>query len=130
VSRILIIISRDNEYLGFADSKFVSTQWTAEFNRAVYARPTILITKLAPGEGVDVLGEAKCEPCNHRNHHPSFAIQFTGKAYHKATLEEIESESEDEDDDDDSDKASVNSKGQALPPTDKIWMSGRYAFHL
>jgi len=114
----------DNEYLGFADSKFVSTQWTAEFNRAVYARPTILITKLAPGEGVDVLGEAKCEPCNHRNHHPSFAIQFTGKAYHKATLEEIESESEDEDDDDDSDKASVNSKGQALPPTDKIWMSG------
>ena len=130
VSRILTIISRDNEYLGFADSKFVSTQWTAEFNRAVYARPRILITKLAPGEGIDVLGEAKCEPCNHRNHHPSFAIQFTGKAYHKATLEEIESESEDEDDDDDSDKASVNSKGQALPPTDKIWMSGRYASHL
>ncbi|KAK0128411.1 hypothetical protein ONS95_000384 [Cadophora gregata] len=118
----------DNEYLGFADSKFVSTQWTAEFNRAVYARPTILITKLAPGEGIDALGESKCEPCNHRNHHPSFAIQFTGKAYHKATLEEIDSESDDSDEEDDdsndSDKASVNSKGQPLPSTDKIWMSG------
>lgn len=117
----------DNEYLGFADSKFVSTQWTAEFNRAVYARPTILITKLAPGEGINILGEAKCEPCNHRNHHPSFAIQFTGKAYHKATLEEIDSDDEDEEDDEDEsdhDKASVNSKGQRLPPMDKIWMSG------
>ncbi|KAH6724364.1 hypothetical protein BKA61DRAFT_28404 [Leptodontidium sp. MPI-SDFR-AT-0119] len=117
----------DNEYLGFADSKFVSTQWTAAFTRAVYARPTILISKLAPGEGIDVLGESKCEPCNHRNHHPSYALQFAGKAYHKATLEEIDSESDDSDDSDedsDSDKASVNSKGQPLPSIDKIWMSG------
>ncbi|KAG4437871.1 hypothetical protein IFR05_006631 [Cadophora sp. M221] len=117
----------DNEYLGFADSKFVSTQWTALFTRAVYARPIILISKLAPNEGIDVLGESKCEPCNHRNHHPSFALQFTGRAYHRATLEEIDTESEDSDDEDGdsgSDKASVNSKGQSLPSTDKIWMSG------
>ncbi|KAH7342570.1 hypothetical protein BKA65DRAFT_401979 [Rhexocercosporidium sp. MPI-PUGE-AT-0058] len=117
----------DNEYLGFADSKFVSTQWTAEFTRAVYARPTILISKLAPGEGINVLGESKCEPCNHRNHHPSYALQFTGKAYHKATLEEIDSESDDsgeEAEGSDSEKASVNSKGQPLPSIDKVWMSG------
>ncbi|KAL2075427.1 hypothetical protein VTL71DRAFT_370 [Oculimacula yallundae] len=118
----------DYEYHGFADSKFVSTQWTADFTRSVYARPSILISKLAPGEGISVLGEAKCEPCNHRNHHPSFAIQFTGKAYHKATLEDIDSDSEGEEgedeDDEESDKASLNSKGHPLPSMDKIWMSG------
>ncbi|CZT41106.1 uncharacterized protein RSE6_00796 [Rhynchosporium secalis] len=116
----------DNEYHGFADSKFVSTQWTADFTRSVYSRPQILIRKLAPGEGLSVLGESKCEPCNHRNHHPSFAIQFTGKVYHKATLEEIEEDSDNEDAEgsEDSDKASLNSKGQPLPSVDKVWMSG------
>lgn len=123
---------RDAAYLGFAKSKFVSTQWTAEFTRAVYARPIILISKLAPGEGISALGEAKCEPCNHRNHHPSYALQFTGKPYHKATLEEIDSDSDDPDEEDededgsDSDRASVNSQGMALCSVDKIWMSGRY----
>lgn len=123
------MVRSDTEYLGYADSKFVSTQWTAEFTRAVYARPTLMVSKLAPGEGIDVLGEAKCEPCNHRNHHPSFALQFTGKAYHKATLEEIsDNDDSDEEGDEDSDKESVNSKGQVLPSQDKIWMSGRYVY--
>ncbi|KAI9051500.1 hypothetical protein LZ554_004546 [Drepanopeziza brunnea f. sp. 'monogermtubi'] len=118
----------DSEYLGYADSKFVSTQWTAEFIRAVYARPMILVTKLRAGEGVEILGEAKCQPCNHRNHQPTFALQFTGKAYKKATLEEIEGDSDSDDSasdgSEDSDKASVNSKGFALPSQEKVWMSG------
>jgi hypothetical protein len=93
----------------------------------------ILVTKLRPGEGIEILGEAKCQPCNHRNHKPTFALQFTGKAYKKATLEEIEGDSDSDDDSAsdgsaDSDKASVNSKGFALPSQEKVWMSGRYAF--
>ncbi|EKD19888.1 hypothetical protein MBM_01840 [Drepanopeziza brunnea f. sp. 'multigermtubi' MB_m1] len=118
----------DSEYLGYADSKFVSTQWTAEFTRAVYARPMMRVTKLRPGEGVEILGEAKCQPCNHRKHQPTFALQFTGKAYQKDTLEEIDGDSDSEDaasdGSDDGDKASVNSKGFALPSQEKVWMSG------
>lgn len=92
----------------------------------------IQVTKLRPGEGADVLGEAKCEACNHRNHQPTYALQFTGKAYRKSTLEEIdddsdsEEEEDEEEDSEDSDKASVNSKGFALPSQDKIWFSGKY----
>jgi hypothetical protein len=121
----------DAECGGFADSKFVSTQWTAEFTKAVYARPVLLIRDLLPGEGIDVLGEAKCEACNHRKHTPSFALQFTGKAYHKNTLEEVDQESSDEDSNDndedsqDSDKVSVDENHKTLPSEDKQWFAGR-----
>ncbi|KAN0106536.1 protein of unknown function (DUF4211) domain containing protein [Hyaloscypha variabilis] len=120
----------DAEAGGFADSKFVSTQWTAAFTRAVYARPILELRKLNPGEGIDVLGEAKCEACNHRKHVPTWSIQFKGKAYSKVTLEEIDQESSDDDSDDsnsdssDSDKASVDEKGQKLLSEDKTWFAG------
>ncbi|KAE9370328.1 hypothetical protein N431DRAFT_559521 [Stipitochalara longipes BDJ] len=121
----------DAECGGFADSKFVSTQWTAAFTRAVYARPILELRKLSPGEGIDVLGEAKCEACNHRKHVPTWSIQFKGKAYNKVTLEEIDQDSSDDDSDDnasdssnDSDKASVDEKGQRLLSQDKTWFAG------
>jgi hypothetical protein len=120
----------DAECGGFADSKFVSTQWTAEFTKAIYARPILVVRELNPGEGVDVLGEAKCEACNHRKHVPTFSLQFMGKAYDKTTLEEIDQESSDENsDDDDSDsedeKLSVNEKGQTILSEEKQWFAGR-----
>jgi hypothetical protein len=121
----------DSECNSFADSKFVSTQWTAEFTKAIYARPVLLIRDLLPGEGIDVLGEAKCEACNHRKHNPSFALQFTGKAYHKNTLEEVDQESTDEDSDDDdedsqyNDHVSVDENHRTLPSEDKQWFAGR-----
>jgi len=121
----------DAECGGFADSKFVSTQWTAAFTRALYARPTLILRQLNPGEGIDVLGEAKCEACNHRKHIPTWSIQFEGKAYNKVTLEEIDQDSSDDDSDDsdsdsseDSDKASVDEKGQRLLGQDKTWFAG------
>jgi len=114
---------------GFADSKFVSTQWTAEFTKAIYARPNILIRDLEPGEAINVLGEAKCEACNHRKHMPTFSIQLKGKAYNKITLEDIESDSDEdsdeESDSEDSSKVSRDEKGQTLLSEDKQWFAGR-----
>lgn len=113
---------------GFADSKFVSTQWTAEFTKAIYARPNILIRDLEPGEAINVLGEAKCEACNHRKHMPTFSIQLKGKAYNKITLEDIESDSDEdsdeESDSEDSSKVSRDEKGQTLLSEDKQWFAG------
>lgn len=120
----------DQEAGGFADSKFVSTQWTAEFTKAIYARPNLIIRPLEPGEGIDVLGEAKCEACNHRKHVPTFSLQLKGKAYNKVTLEDIDSDSDEDSDDedsdsDDSDNASVDEKGQTLLSEDRQWFAGR-----
>jgi hypothetical protein len=120
----------DQEAGGFADSKFVSTQWTAEFTKAIYARPNLIIRPLEPGEGIDVLGEAKCEACNHRKHVPSFSLQLKGKAYNKVTLEDIDSDSDEDSDDEDSDSsdsdnASIDEKGQTLLSEDKQWFAGR-----
>lgn len=113
----------DAEYLGYATSKFVSTQWTAEFTRAIYARPILIERPCSEGEGYGVDGLPKCDVCNHRKHFPRFAIHFEGKAYHKSSLEEVEKgDSDDESDSDDA--VSVNSKGHSLPPDDKEWFSG------
>ena len=111
----------DDEYQGYAISKFVSTQWTVEFTRAIYARPIFIERPCASGEGYTLDGVPKCDVCNHRKHSPKFAIHFEGKPYYKDTLEEIEKDSEDSDDDD---AVSVNSKGQDLPAEDKEWFSG------
>lgn len=122
----------DAECGGFADSKFVSTQWTNEFTKAIYARPHLEIRKLNPGEGLDVLGEAKCEACNHRKHHPSFALQLKGNAYNKVTLEDIEPDSDEDSDlssndssSEGSSKVSRDEKGQTLLGEDKQWFAGR-----
>jgi len=112
-------IKLNGEALGLATSKFVSTQWTHEFTRAIYARPEFLERPLEGDEGLDFDGVPKCDTCNHRKHHPSFAIQFNGKAYNKESLEELE------DNDSDDDDASVDENGQDLPPETKEWFSGR-----
>lgn len=120
----------DQECGGFADSKFVSTQWTAEFTKAIYARPILEIRELNPGEGIDVLGEAKCEACNHRKHVPTFSLQLKGKAYNKVTLEEVDKDSDsdeesDDDDSNDSSDASIDERGATLLSEDKQWFAGR-----
>ena len=117
----------DDEYTGYAKSKFVSSQWTAEFTRAIYARPVLVERPCGPGEGYTIDGLPKCDVCNHRKHFPKFAIHFEGKAYYKSTLEEVEHQDDDEEansDDDSNDETSVNSKGHSLPAEDKEWFSG------
>ena len=114
----------DDEYQGYAKSKFVSSQWTAEFTRAIYARPILIERPCGPGEGYTIDGLPKCDVCNHRKHFPKFAIHFEGKAYHKSTLEEVERQDEEDEDSDSDDTLSVNSNGHSLPAEDKEWFSG------
>ena len=57
----------DSEFSGLAKSKFVSTQWTAEFTRVIFSRPIFIQRHpLDPGEGINVEGIPKCDACNHR----------------------------------------------------------------
>jgi hypothetical protein len=55
-----------------------------------------------------------------QKHVPTWAIQFSGKAYDKDTLEDIE-----EDDSDEEDNVSVDENGQELPSEAKEWNSGK-----
>lgn len=115
----------DDEYQGYAKSKFVSSQWTAEFTRAIYARPILIERPISEAEGLGPDGLPKCDVCNHRKHFPRFALHFEGKAYYKSTLEEVEKGDSDDDSDADSDDdVSVNSQGHSLPAEDKEWNSG------
>jgi hypothetical protein len=117
----------NHEYSGYAQSKFVSTQWTASFTRALSARPLLYIRALEPDEAVSILGEAKCEICNHRKHVSTYALKFAGKPYHKENLEEVDqSDGEDSDANSDSDKNEVNSQGIKIPPEEKEYLGGRY----
>jgi hypothetical protein len=128
----------DDECSGLAKSKFASSQWTQEYTRAVYARPLLEHQKMRDGEGIDLeSGLPKCFACNHRKHPASAVLCFTGKAYDRKTLEDIDQGSDDseeskspggsnasEDSDDDESK-SVNDKGHNIPPVSKRFAVGK-----
>jgi hypothetical protein len=70
----------------------------------------------------------KCDACGRTNHPATFELQFSGKAYYKDTLDEVDNDhgdDEDEDDEDNSSTVSVNSKGQEIPGTEVSWYVGR-----
>ncbi|KAM3079893.1 hypothetical protein ACMFMF_003313 [Clarireedia jacksonii] len=113
----------DDAYSGLTHSKFVSSGWTREFTKALYARPQFLARRLEPGEGLDLLGEAKCEACNRRKHVPTWGIQLMGRAYHKESLAEVEKDSEDSEGDED-DGQSMNSRDEPIPSQDKEFLVG------
>ncbi|KAH8600368.1 hypothetical protein B0O99DRAFT_610560 [Bisporella sp. PMI_857] len=116
-------IKLDAEYSGYAKSKFVSTQWTADFTRAIFARP-ILVERhpLNEGEGLTVEGVYKCDACNHRKHVPTYAVAFQGKPYDKNTLEELDQDS------DDSSREEVDENSYVLPAETKEWYAGVTCF--
>jgi hypothetical protein len=113
----------DDAYSGLTHSKFVSSGWTREFTKALYARPQFSARRLEPGEGIDLLGEAKCEACNRRKHVPTWGIQLMGSAYHKDSLAEVEKDSEDSDDDG-NDGQSMNSRDEPIPSQNKEFLVG------
>ncbi|RAL67775.1 hypothetical protein DID88_008503 [Monilinia fructigena] len=80
----------ENAYNGLSGSKFVSTSWTRDFTKALYARPEFVTRRLNPEEAVDLLGETKCEACNRSKHVPTWGISLTGSAYYKDSLAEVE----------------------------------------
>ncbi|TGO61679.1 hypothetical protein BCON_0025g00040 [Botryotinia convoluta] len=121
----------EDAYSGLSGSKFVSTSWTRDFTKGLYARPEFITRRLAPGEAIDLLGEAKCEACNRRKHIPTFGITLKGSAYHRDSLAEVEKDDsdteedgEEDDSDDEKDTRSLNSRDEPLPPQDKEFMVG------
>ncbi|KAI3343334.1 hypothetical protein F4824DRAFT_439560 [Ustulina deusta] len=112
----------DDEVSGLANSKFTSSAWKQDFNRALKSRPRLETFPLVQmGSGL----YDTCEACGRSGHPSTFKIVFSGSPYYKDTLAEVESESEsDSEDDDDNDRASVDTRGMSLPPTTKEWCVG------
>lgn len=120
----------EDAYSGLSGSKFVSTSWTRDFTKALYARPEFHTRRLLSGEAIDLLGEVKCEACNRRKHVPTWGISLKGSAYYKDSLAEVEKDDSDteEDDEENSDgekeTRSLNSRDEPLPSQDKEFMVG------
>lgn len=121
----------EDAYSGLTGSKFVSTSWTRDFTKALYARPEFVVRRLGPGEAIDLLGETRCEACNRRKHVPTWGIQLRGSTYYKDSLAEVEKDDSSTDDDeeeddsgDEKDTRSLNSRDEPLPPQDKEYMVG------
>lgn len=125
-------VKLNNEYETLANSKFASTQWTNEFIKAINARPIMIVRGLNLEERNRVEISPKCDACNHRKHIPSFVISFSGKAYNKDTLEEIDQDSDSDDDDEnehvdeDNERVSVDENGADIPNESKEWLTGRF----
>ncbi|KFY62715.1 hypothetical protein V496_04440 [Pseudogymnoascus sp. VKM F-4515 (FW-2607)] len=110
------------EARGLAHSKFSSSAWKEAFVRALWARPEFCEEELGAGFGE---GEGrKCDACGRSGHPARFRVRLEGKPYFQATQEDVEDSAADDDDDDDD--ASVNSKGQPLPPADTEFYLGRF----
>lgn len=101
----------DKEVEGFAGSKFSSSVWGEEFNKALKARPDL--------SRIDVptMLEHKCDACRRSGHPPKHKITFTGKPYNRDTLETIEYDDDDDDDDtedSDDDESSSTQEGETF----------------
>lgn len=109
----------DKEVEGFAGSKFSSSVWGEEFNKALKARPDL--------SRIDVptMLEHKCDACRRSGHPPKHKIIFSGNPYNRDTLETIEYDDDDEDDDtEDSDDDESNSSQEG-----ETFFLGRFGFH-
>ena len=99
----------DKEVEGFAGSKFSSSVWGEEFNKALKARPDL--------SRVDVptMLEHKCDACRRSGHPPKYKITFYGKPYNRDTLETIEYDDDDDDtEDSDDDESSSGEEGETF----------------
>jgi len=114
----------DDEVSGLARSKFTSSVWRPEFNRALRGRPQLEAYELG-GVSLD-FERTTCQACGRTNHPSTWRLQFLGSAYHKDTLQEVESSDSDSDSDknEESDTASVDTQGMPLPPTSQEWYVG------
>ncbi|KAK4691499.1 hypothetical protein P7C71_g5513, partial [Lecanoromycetidae sp. Uapishka_2] len=88
----------DTEFQGFAGSKFISSVWSQDFDKALKTRPDFYRAD------VPTMHEHKCDACNRSNHPPKHRVTFSGKAYDRKTLEVIEHEGDEDDDSEDSSK--------------------------
>lgn len=99
----------DTEVEGFVGSKFLSSVWGEEFNKALKARPDICRVD------VPTMLEHKCDACRRTNHPPKHQITFLGKPYDRNTLETIEHDDEDDDtEESDDSESSSTQEGQTF----------------
>ncbi|KAL8846426.1 MAG: hypothetical protein Q9221_008486 [Calogaya cf. arnoldii] len=82
----------DDVVQGYAGSKFMSAAWTADFTETLKRYPDC--TKI----DVPTLFDQKCEACGRSGHPAKHQLTFSGKPYHRDSLEDISSDEEDSDD--------------------------------
>ncbi|USP81961.1 hypothetical protein yc1106_09235 [Curvularia clavata] len=116
----------DDEVKALAGSKYTSSAWTADFTRAICARPDIMINDLSAAERAVM--SPHCEACNRTNHTASSEILFQGQPYDPETLEPLASDSDSDSDSDSSglssdseamlngEKPTYNRRGERIPP--------------
>lgn len=126
----------DDEVNGLAGSKYHSSVWTAEFTRAIKARPEIVINDIDPR--TRAVMDPHCEACNRRSHPATFELSFTGQPYHKETLEPLAINASDSESDSDSsavssassevalngEKPTYDAQGERIPPESKAFTLG------
>ncbi|KAF6222320.1 hypothetical protein HO133_001406 [Letharia lupina] len=98
----------DKEVEGFVGSKFASSVWGEEFNKALKARPDLYRID------VPTMLEHKCDACRRSNHPPKHKITFCGKPYNRDTLETIEHDDDDDTEDSDDDESSSTQEGESF----------------
>lgn len=134
----LVFRKLDDEVKGLANSKFSSSVWTAEFTRALRARPDMFVSEI--GRGRREVMDAYCEACNRKNHPASDELSFTGRPYHTDTLEPLDSDSDSDTDSDsdggslsdlsttstalNSEKPTYDASGARIPPESKTFTLG------
>ncbi|RAH72821.1 uncharacterized protein BO66DRAFT_22019 [Aspergillus aculeatinus CBS 121060] len=117
----------EDEVKGRTGSQLVSSVWTAEFRRALLARPHIEVTSYP------TFDNHPCDACKRSGHPASFDIKLYGKAYALDTLEPLEDENTDDDDDEEeqSDNEQRDSRerdrdGHVLPDENTRFYLGRH----
>jgi hypothetical protein len=116
----------DDEVRGLANSKFASSAWKPDFNRALHARPMFVAHELPRG---DLRELTSCEACGRSGHPATWVVQFTGAAYyrkntaHENFLEDVESDSDDESESQ-GEEPDRDEDNNDLAPESKEWSLG------
>jgi hypothetical protein len=103
----------DDEVKGLAGSKYTSSAWTADFTRAIRARPHLMMNEISAAERAVM--SPHCEACNRSNHTASFELLLQGQPYHPETLEPLANASDSDsesDSDSDSDSSGLSSDSE------------------
>ncbi|KAH7067593.1 hypothetical protein BKA63DRAFT_424745 [Paraphoma chrysanthemicola] len=126
----------DDEVKGLANSKFSSSAWTADFTRAIRARPDLMSMEIIAIKR-DTM-DLYCQACNRKNHPATWELMLTGQPYNKETLEPLEIDTDSDSNSDDvselsadsevelnGEKPAFNADGERLPPESKRFALGK-----
>ncbi|KAL8661853.1 MAG: hypothetical protein Q9202_005211 [Teloschistes flavicans] len=89
---IIAVQKMDDEAQAFAGSKFMSAAWKAEFLKALKKYPEL--KSIAIPKSLD----QKCEACGRSGHPAKHQLIFSGKPYHRKSLESVSSDEQSDDD--------------------------------